>query len=347
MDAEPEVESDARECSNCRSYTCCAERNLAGARRGRAAYFRRFITDYELIRAAEGRGSDRLSTIWHLPYRDLSGQNSDQWAITGTHLPPIERRILPPFAMHCGRKSPHSRSGCRQWLDELSPRSWQGTSPVAVDLLTNDQDGLGAATHLLAAFRRSSSRPGGARSSALSTIALRSGHLQCFVSLLGELRDEPLRKRCGVHGPAALIVIADTPWYSRDEERPEDARASGGPLYSAIWIPVRRDSKPRIPDRSRLDVVAQTASRLNGSSTRPFYGIRWLLRPLLAKLRRRRSPRDSGSTPPRCLNDHPLSSSRHPASQPPAASCCPRARRCARRPRGIRDRRWQSRGRSD
>src|SRR5580692_10284715 len=47
----------------------------------RAAYFARFMEDYERIRAAEGRGSESREFYLGLPYKDSSGQNSGQWHI--------------------------------------------------------------------------------------------------------------------------------------------------------------------------------------------------------------------------------------------------------------------------
>ena len=100
----PKASADARECSNCRSYICCQNGIWRALRDGRAAYFGRFITDYEFIRAAEGRGSDASEYYLALPYRDLSGKNADQWSIRARTFRYIERRILPPFAMTFGRK---------------------------------------------------------------------------------------------------------------------------------------------------------------------------------------------------------------------------------------------------
>ena len=47
----------------------------------RAKYYARFISEYEQIRAAEGRGSRSEDFYLALPYKDLSGRNSQQWKI--------------------------------------------------------------------------------------------------------------------------------------------------------------------------------------------------------------------------------------------------------------------------
>ena len=46
-----------------------------------------FLEDYATIRHAEGRGSMNSAYYRALPYRDLSGKNSEQWRIRGTQLP--------------------------------------------------------------------------------------------------------------------------------------------------------------------------------------------------------------------------------------------------------------------
>src|ERR1700744_6314117 len=47
----------------------------------RAAYYARFIAEYERIREAEGRGSQSENFYLALPYKDTSGRNSQQWKI--------------------------------------------------------------------------------------------------------------------------------------------------------------------------------------------------------------------------------------------------------------------------
>src|ERR1700679_1931087 len=44
----------------------------------RTAYYAKFMEDYEHIRAAEGRGSEREEFYLGLPYADTSGRNSAQ-----------------------------------------------------------------------------------------------------------------------------------------------------------------------------------------------------------------------------------------------------------------------------
>jgi SAM-dependent methyltransferase len=288
VDAEPGPELDARQCPCCRSYIFCQNGIWRALRSGREAYFGRFITDYEFIRAAEGRGSEGSDFYLELPYRDLSGNNAGQWAIRARTFCYIEHRILQPLATRVGRKL--------RILDLGAGNGWMsyrlalaGHVPVAVDLLTNDQDGLGAAAHF------------------------RKGLSSLFVRVQAELDDLPFAEdvfdvvifnasfhysehyettfaealRCT--RPGGLIIIADTPWYSRDEsgrkmlcERRAHFTARYGFASDAIA------SREYLTDRDLRFLHSRFAIEWRFYS--PFYGIRWLLRPLLAKLRRRRTP---------------------------------------------------------
>jgi hypothetical protein len=62
----------------------------------RAAYYARFISEYEQIRAAEGRGSQSEDFYLALPYKDLSGRNSEQWKIRSKSYDYLVTRVLKP-----------------------------------------------------------------------------------------------------------------------------------------------------------------------------------------------------------------------------------------------------------
>ena len=47
----------------------------------RQSYFSRFIREYELVRAAEGRGATSSDYYLELPFHDLTDRNSWQWKI--------------------------------------------------------------------------------------------------------------------------------------------------------------------------------------------------------------------------------------------------------------------------
>ncbi len=63
----------------------------------RAAYYARFIADYEHIRTEEGRGSQSEEFYLSLPYKDISGRNSSQWKIRSKSYDYLTRHVLQPL----------------------------------------------------------------------------------------------------------------------------------------------------------------------------------------------------------------------------------------------------------
>ena len=130
-------------CSHCGTATAYHNGIWIAISPRRLDRFRQFIADYEFIRTAEGRGSSKPDYYLDLPYADISGRNGKQWAIRAHTFQTIERLILTPLArLH---KRPLrildlvTMAGCGYRL------ALCGHLPIAVDLLTNEQDGLGAA----------------------------------------------------------------------------------------------------------------------------------------------------------------------------------------------------------
>src|SRR5208282_1698872 len=110
----------------------------------RRSHFEQFVRDYELVRAKEGRGSNSPEYYLNLPFKDLTGRNTWQWAIRARTWRHMEKHVLPMLE----RAHP---MGC-DILDLGAGNGWasfrlslRGHRPVAVDLLDNDSDGLGAA----------------------------------------------------------------------------------------------------------------------------------------------------------------------------------------------------------
>src|SRR5581483_11195681 len=99
----------------------------------RAAYFSRFVAEYERIRAAESRGSDGKDFYLELPYKDITGRNSGQWRIRARTYDYLVRNLLKPNLPTSAAILDLGVANC--WMSyRLSQAGYQ---PVAVDLLTN------------------------------------------------------------------------------------------------------------------------------------------------------------------------------------------------------------------
>src|SRR5246500_4881661 len=112
----------------------------------REAIFQQFVQDYESVRAKEGRGSRDDDYYLALPLEDLTGRNVWQWRIRARTFRFMERHLLPKMESSYPRGFDVLDVGAGNgWLSYRLAR--RGHRPVAVDLLVNDTDGLGAARH--------------------------------------------------------------------------------------------------------------------------------------------------------------------------------------------------------
>jgi SAM-dependent methyltransferase len=252
----------------------------------RAAHYAQFIADYERIRTAEGRGGVHDNFYVSLPYRDMSGKNSDQWQIRARTFDCLIEHVVEPNLPRGSRILDLGAGNC--WLSfRLALDGWK---PCAVDLLTNDSDGLGAAEH----YRKHLPEPFFQRFQAeLSRLPFQSeqfdGALFNASFHYAEDAQAVLREtlRCVKRG--GIVIICDTPWYSSE--------ASGNAMVSERRSAfLRRYGTDSASIRS-IDYL--TDERLQSLEEHlwirwtihsPHYGLRWAMRPFLAMLRGRREP---------------------------------------------------------
>ena len=86
----------------------------------RLQYYERFLTEYQFIRAAEGRGSSDPRFYLGLPYKDISGRNPRQWAIRSRTFRYIAHKILPELQSRAANQLRLLDSRRWEWLAELS-----------------------------------------------------------------------------------------------------------------------------------------------------------------------------------------------------------------------------------
>ena len=276
------------ECVACESPLACEQGIWKALLPERAARYSQFVEDYQSIRAAEGRGSDSDEYYLALPYRDLSGRLSGQWTIRARTFRYLERKIMPRF-------TPLAHYRLRI-LDLGAGNGWmsyrlalRGHSPVAVDLLVNESDGLGAARHyeprLPSLFPRFQAE--------LDNLPFADSQFDVVIFNASFHYSENYEKtlaeaiRC-VRG-GGTVMIADTPWYS-------DERSGARMLEERRNLFIQRYGFPSdelkslefLTDR-RLRALEQRF-HIRWNTHRPFYGVRWLMRPLMARLRRARKP---------------------------------------------------------
>jgi len=261
---------------------------LRALRPERERYFSLFVREYEAVRAREGRSSSSPDFYLSLPYRDLTGRNSWQWQIRARTFRCLEQRILPAIE----RARPR---GC-DVLDIGAGNCWfsyrmalRGHRPVAVDLLDNDADGMGAAkhyfSHLPAPFPRFQAEmdhlPFASAQFDLVVFNASFHYSVDYGSTLGEAL------RC-LRRPG-FVIIADSAFYSRDES----GRAMLAERRAAFQkqFGFASDSIPSLEylTSASLNELEQAFS-LHWNRIAPWYGWKWAMRPWKARLLRRREP---------------------------------------------------------
>jgi SAM-dependent methyltransferase len=251
----------------------------------RAAHYSQFIEDYEQIRAAEGRGSDSDDFYLGLPYRDVTARNSKQWQIRARTYDSLLEQVLKPSLPAGGRILDLGSGNC--WMSFRLALA--GYKPFSVDLLTNRSDGLGAAEHyrndLPGLFPRFQAE--------LDNLPFQSGQLDAAIFNASfhyvEDAEHALREALRCVRSGGMVVVADTPWYSRQEsgkqmvsERRESFLQRYGTASASI------ESMEYLTDE-RLQTLEEGLS-IRWTIYSPRYGLRWAMRPLLAKLRNKREP---------------------------------------------------------
>ncbi len=275
-------------CSRCKMNMSCRRGVWQAFLPERAAHFARFVEDYQYIRASEGRGSAKDGYYLALPYRDLSGRNSGQWAIRARTFRHIERKILPGIITL-------ARPALRV-LDLGAGNGWmsyrlakQGHTPIAVDLLTNDQDGLEAAEH----YRRSLPSLFPRFRAELDNLPFVDGQFDLAIFNASfhysENYEKTLAEALRCVRRSGSVIIADTPWY-RDEQSGQRMlmeRRAG--FVKRFGFPSDGLRSLEYLTNRRLACM-ESYFGIRWRMHEPYYGIRWQLRPWLAKLRHKREP---------------------------------------------------------
>jgi len=250
--------------------------------------YERFVRDYEVVRAKEGWGSPTPDYYLALPFKDLTNRHNWIWRIRARTLLYLQNHLLPKI------ESTHS-SGCRI-LDIGAGNGWlsyrlakRGYDPIAVDLLDNDVDGLGAARHYLAHLPRIFPR----FQADMDHLPFDSGQFDVAIFNASfhysSDYERTLREvlRC-VRRPG-MVVVADSPFYRREESGKQMLEERQAMFERQFGV--RSDSshsREYLTQRILNELAERLAIQWN--VCKPWYGLRWALRPLRARLLRRREP---------------------------------------------------------
>jgi SAM-dependent methyltransferase len=246
--------------------------------------YRRFLDEYETVRTAEGRGVADEAGYRALPFADLDGRHRGEWRIRAVSFHAMMELVVAPMAAEATRPLTIADLGAgTTWMSRRL--AIPGHRVVAVDLDTDPADGLGArvfSEHDFDAVQAEFDRlpvPDG-----VCDLAVFNGAVHYSTDPAATLA-EALR----VLRPGGAVVILDTPVYRSEAagremvaERQEAFRERFG--FASDSVACRG-----FLTFSELEELA-VALGLEWRCHRPFFGWRWALRPVWAKIRRRREP---------------------------------------------------------
>ena len=286
-DCDDKSQNDKQHCRNCE----VAIEKTAGVWRTMTTEQRRqlapFIRDYEFIRRKEGRCSYDPAFYLALPYADLTGNFSDQWRVRANSFRYLERRLLPQISKEYGDSLRILDIGAGNgWLSYRLTLA--GHRSTAVDLCTNNFDGLEAASPFATVLERFFPRFQAAMDElpfedAQFDVAIYNASLHYSTNYVRTIREAIRCLRAG-----GVIFVVDSPSYTSHQageamrvERTRHCEAEFG--ARGRTVPSREYLTPE-------DLVELSTLGVRWTRHLASYGLRWRLRPWIARLMRRREP---------------------------------------------------------
>jgi len=245
----------------------------------RRAAVERFLADYRQVRRAEGWGDESTLYYRDLPYRDRSGRFRQIWRLRARSFDCFLDHLLQQTA---GR---HARV-----LDVGAGNGWcaarlaeHGLSLVALDINLDPLDGLGAL-----------GRTGGKISTVRADFDALPFAPSTFdvVVFNASLHYSPDILRTLGHAfrllrDRGIVYIVDSPIYDDSGSGSSMLRERRETVRDRFGIALADDSPGSF---LTTDLLREIPSTLQVEILSPRYGLRWQLRPLLARALRRRSP---------------------------------------------------------
>jgi SAM-dependent methyltransferase len=259
-----------------------------GLPESRQAHFAQFIEAFELAGREVGKGSSELDFYLALPFSDLTQTEARQWAIREKTFRFLQDKILSELA---GEGDP-----LLAILDLGAGNGWMsyrlacsGHRPVAVDLLTNSKNGLGAASH----FRPELPELFPRFQAEFDNLPFADGQFDCAIFNasfhFAEDFDRTIAEAVRCLRQGGVLIIADSPTHSvetvmsrsQERARPRDLKEPG---LSTERLAGREFLTPQ-----RL-IALEVRHNFEWSTHRYRYGFRWACRTWLAKWRKGDEP---------------------------------------------------------
>ncbi len=251
---------------------------------GRQAALRPFIEQYETVRRAEGRCVQNPRRLRTLPFGDGSRERTYEWSIRSQSYRALIRRVLEPLERvgSVRLKVLDLGSGLGWLAYRLAAR---GHEVAAVDLVTNDFDGLGVHRHYDCAFL-----PVQGEFDRLP-FADRSADLLVYNAAFHYAADyrTTLTEALRVLAPRGHVVIMDSPLYRDSASGAAMVRERDDSFEEKYGFRPAAVRNEEFLTYRRLDTLGAELA-LQWEVFEPRYGLRWWLKPWMARLRGGREP---------------------------------------------------------
>lgn len=270
------------------SCSCVIYRHVDGIWRflppEREEYYSQFIEEYETVRRAEGRGSSDPAYYRALPFTNLGSQLGEDWRIRAISYQALVKQVVLDIERTLGRHLRMIDLGAGNgWLSYRMAK--RGHKLMAVDLMTNAWDGLGAFIHYDSIFTPIQAEfnhlPLGDKQ---ADLIIYNGSFHYSDDFAVTLR-EALR----VLKPTGRLIIMDSPIYSDPDSGRQMVDEREAYFEQRYGFASNSIASENYLTHQRLDELGRELN-LYWERLEPFYGLRWAIRPLKARLRGRREP---------------------------------------------------------
>lgn len=246
----------------------------------RESHYARFIRDYETVRRAEGRFSADAAYYRALPFQDLSGRLSPDWRIRAASFRAFQK-VIPP------NSSVLDLGAGNGWLSNRL--ALDGHDVYAVDLLVNPEDGLGTWQNYESSFTPIQAEflhlpfPDSSADIAIFNASLHYAE-NYKATLVEALR---------VVGQNGLLIIIDSPVYHDTESGRKMLAEHKTQFLARYGFASDSIQSEGFLTYERMAALGRDLD-IHWRHLVPYYGLRWALRPLAARLRGRREPAQFG-----------------------------------------------------
>ncbi len=243
-----------------------------------------FMRDYETIRRAEGRGSDDSAYYRALPFEDRTDRFRGDWQIRATSFRALVRHVV--------ERAEARQNGPLRILDLGAGNGWlsyrlaqRGHAVASVDLMDNEFDGLGAHRHYDTRFLPVQAE--------FDHLPLLDGQvaLAIFNAAFHYSTDyeATIRETIRVLQSDGSLIILDTPIYHDPSSGEVMVREREADFRRRFGFPSDALASENYLTFERLAVLGREIG-LRWRTVEPWYGMRWAIRPWMARLRSRREP---------------------------------------------------------